>query len=126
MSSGKVIGFIKLLVIGLLVYYAFFYRTDEYVETYNNKIKALEQKVDSLHHLNDGLTFKIDTLNQQIGILDEEIDLKDNRINNLKHEFKNKVDAVDSFNDDELKRFFTERYRQYFDSIKKTSSSSSH
>ena len=30
-----------------------------------------------------------------------------------------KVNAVDSFNDDELERFFTERYRQYSIQLKK-------
>lgn len=125
MFTSKVLGFIKLLVIGLLVYYTFFYLTEGYSEEYNIKIKALEQKVDSLHSLNDGLTFKIDTLNQQIGVLDQEIDLKDNRINNLKYEVKNKVDAVDKFNVSELEQFFTDRYRQHLDSIKKTYSTSS-
>ena len=33
-----------------------------------------------------------------------------------------KVNAVDSFDDDELERFFTERYGQYIDSIEKTNS----
>ena len=98
---------------------------DEYINKYNTKIEALEQKVDSLHHINDELTFKIDTLNVQISKLDQELDLKDNRINNLRYEISTKVDAVDNFNDDELERFFTERYRQYLDSIKKTDSTSS-
>ena len=98
---------------------------EDYVSEYNNKITALEQKVDSLHHINDELSFKIDTLNVQIGKLDQQLDLKDNKINNLRYEISTKVDAVDSFNDDELERFFTERYRQYIDSIEKTSSETS-
>ena len=98
---------------------------ESYVSEYNDKIIALEQKVDSLHHINDELTFKIDTLNVQIGKLDQQLDLKDNKINNLRYEISTKVDAVDSFNDDELERFFTERYRQYIDSIKKTDSKTS-
>ena len=98
---------------------------ESYVSEYNDKITALEQKVDSLHHINDELTFKIDTLNVQIGKLDQQLDLKDNKINNLRYEISTKVDAVDSFNDDELERFFTERYRQYIDSIKKTDSKTS-
>lgn len=98
---------------------------ESYVSEYNDKITALEQKVDSLHHINDELTFKIDTLNVQIGKLDQQLDLKDNKINNLRYEISTKVDAVDSFNDDELERFFTERYRQYIDSIEKTNSETS-
>jgi len=85
---------------------------DEYINKYNAKIEALEQKVDSLHHINDELTFKIDTLNVQISKLDQEIGLKDNKINNLRYEISTKVDAVDNFNDDELERFFTERYKK--------------
>lgn len=98
---------------------------ESYVSEYNDKITALEQKVDSLHHINDELTFKIDTLNVQIGKLDQQLDLKDNKINNLRYEISTKVDAVDDFNDDELEKFFTERYRQYIDSIKKTDSKTS-
>tara|TARA_B110000858_G_scaffold53207_1_gene61743 strand:+ start:749 stop:1132 length:384 start_codon:yes stop_codon:yes gene_type:complete len=98
---------------------------ENYVGEYNDKITALEQKVDSLHHINDELSFKIDTLNVQIGKLDQQLDLKDNKINNLRYEISTKVDAVDSFNDDELGRFFTERYRQHIDSIEKTNSKTS-
>ena len=115
-----------LVIIGAcIIVFTFFIKKEDYVEEYNAKIKALEQKVDSLHSENDELTFKIDTLNIQIGKLDQELDLKDNRINNLRYEISTKVDAVDNFNDDELERFFTERYRQYLDSIAKTNSTSS-
>ena len=115
-----------LVIIGAcIIVFTFFNKKEDYVEEYNAKIKALEQKVDSLHSENDELTFKIDTLNIQIGKLDQELDLKDNRINNLRYEISTKVDAVDNFNDDELERFFTERYRQYLDSVAKTNSTSS-
>lgn len=108
-----------------IIGFHFFSEKEDYVTEYNAKIEALEAKVDSLHGINDELTFKIDTLNVQIGKLDQELDLKDNRINNLRYEISTKVDAVDNFNDDELERFFTERYRQYLDSITKTNSTSS-
>ena len=115
-----------LVIIGAcIIVFTFFNKKEDYVKEYNAKIEALEQKVDSLHSINDELTFKIDTLKVQINKLDQELDLKDNRINNLRYEISTKVDAVDNFNDDELERFFTERYRQYLDSITKTRSTSS-
>ncbi|MDB4272285.1 hypothetical protein N9875_00500 [bacterium] len=118
MSSKE--RFLYVALTFLSVYYLFnMYLSSEerYVDEYNVKIKALEQKVDSLHHINDDLTFKIDTLNIQIVKLDQQIGSKDDKINSLKYEINKKVDAVDSFNDDELNQFFTNRYRQYKDSI---------
>jgi len=123
MSSKE--RFLYVALTFLSVYYLFnMYLSSEekYVDEYNVKIKALEQKVDSLHHINDDLTFKIDTLNIQIVKLDQQIGSKDDKINSLKYEINKKVDAVDSFNDDELEKFFTERYRQYKDSITETHS----
>ena len=115
-----------LVIIGAcIIVFTFFNKKEDYVEEYNAKIEALEQKVDSLHHINDELTFKIDTLNGQISKLDQQIDLKDNRIKTLKWKVNEKVNAVDSFDDDELERFFTERYGQYIDSIEKTNSETS-
>jgi len=115
-----------LVIVGAcIIVFCFFQKKEDYVQEYNAKIEALEKKVDSLHSENDELTFKIDTLNVQINKLDQELDFKDNKINNLRYEISTKVDAVDDFNDDELEQFFTERYRQYFDSIKKANSKTS-
>ena len=124
-SKERVIYILKIVVLFCIIFWLLFSDKEEYVEDYNAKIEALEQKVDSLHHINDELTFKIDTLNGQITKLDKQIDIKDNRINSLKYEINTKVNAVDDFNDDELEKFFTERYRQYLDSTKKADSTSS-
>ena len=123
MSSKERFLYIALLFLGgFYISFLFFSKDEDYVSDYDLKIEVLNQKIDSLHHINDELTFKIDTLNTQIVKLDQEIDLKDNRINNLRYEVNTKVDAVDSFDDDELEKFFTERYRQYKDSITETHS----
>ena len=121
----RVIYILKIIVLICIIAWLLFTDRERYVEEYNAKIEALEQKVDSLHGINDELTFKIDTLNTQIKGLDKEISLKNSRINNLKYEISTKVDAVDDFNDDELERFFTERYRELLDSIAKTNSETS-
>jgi peptidoglycan hydrolase CwlO-like protein len=98
---------------------------DEYINEYNSKIEALENKINSLHSINEELTLEIDTLNGQINKLDQEINKQDIKIVTLKRQTNEKVNNVDSFGDDELEQFFAERYRQYFDSIKETNSSSS-
>ena len=121
----RVIYILKIIVLICIIVWLLYSDRERYVEEYNAKIDALEQKVDSLHGINDELTFKIDTLNTQIKGLDKEISLKNSRINNLKYEISTKVDAVDDFNDDELERFFTERYRELLDSIAKTNSKTS-
>jgi peptidoglycan hydrolase CwlO-like protein len=98
---------------------------DEYINEYNSKIEALENKINSLHSINEELTLEIDTLNGQINKLDQEISKQDIKIVTLKRQTNEKVNNVDSFGDDELEQFFAERYRQYLDSIKKTNSPSS-
>jgi|TARA_B100000282_G_C31455044_1_gene364216 peptidoglycan hydrolase CwlO-like protein len=118
----RVIYILKIIILICIIVWLLYSDRERYVEEYNAKIEALESKVDSLHNINDNLTFKIDTLNGQILNLDKQINLKNNRINNLKYEISTKVDAVDNFNDDELERFFTERYGPILDSIKKANS----
>ena len=124
-SREKNIVFIAVLILIAWLVYIFSYKQPDYIDDHNNKIEVLDLKVDSLSKVNEGLTLKIDSLNNQINNLDRQIGLKDNRIKTLKKVTNEKVSAVDSFNNDELERFFTDRYRHYSDSIKKTNSPSS-
>ena len=126
MSSKERFLYIAILFLG--VYYLFsMYSSNEekYTIEHNSKIKKLETKIDSLHGINESLTFKIDTLNTKIVALDKEINLQDNKIIKLKWQTNEKINNVDLYKYDELERFFTERYRQHFDTIKQTNSSSS-
>lgn len=116
---------VTIIILAFTIGWFIFGKNENYVDEYNAKIEALEAKVDSLHNINDELALNVDKLNVQITQLDQELFLKDNRIKNLKYEISAQVNAVDNFNDDELERFFTERYRQYLDSIAKTNSPSS-
>jgi len=123
MSSNKerIIAYtIIVILLSTLVYFVFL-GDEEYVDDYNSKIEALEAKVDSLHHINDDLVYKIDTLNQEIVKLDSEIESQDKKIVTLKYRVNEKVNSVDNFNDDELLKFFTDRYRE-IDSTESTNS----
>jgi peptidoglycan hydrolase CwlO-like protein len=126
MSSRERFLYIAILFLG--VYYLFsMYSSNEekYTIEHNNKIQKLESKIDSLHSINKSLTFEIDTLNTKIVALDKEINLQDNKIIKLKWQTNEKINNVDLYKYDELERFFTERYRQHFDTIKETNSPSS-
>ena len=124
-NRERVIYILKILVLISIVIWLLFSDRENYVDDYTTKIEALEAKVDSLHSINDDLSHKIDTLNTQISSLDKEIVNQDNLIKNLRIKTNEKLKAVDNFNDDELYRFFTERYSHYLDSIRKTNSKTS-
>ena len=117
-SKERFISYSIIILLASALVYFVFIGDEEYVKDYNTKIDALEAKVDSLHNINDNLIVKIDTLNQEIIKLDKEIYNQDKKIVTLKYKVNEKVNSVDSFNDDELTKFFTERYRQYVDTIK--------
>jgi|TARA_R110000796_G_scaffold93523_1_gene198135 uncharacterized coiled-coil DUF342 family protein len=125
LSRERFISYGLILLLGSALMYFILLDDQKYVENYNIKIEELSHKVDSLHNINDNLIFKIDTLSQQIVKLDKEIDKQDKKIFTLKYKVNEKVNTVDSFNDDELTRFFTDRYRQYINKNKKTDSTSS-
>jgi len=121
LSKERLITYsIIFILLSTLIYFVFL-GDEKYVEDYNIKIDALEAKVDSLHHINDDLVFKIDTLNQEIVKLDLEIGQQDKKIVTLKYKVNEKVNSVDNFNDDELLKFFTDRYKK-IDSTESTNS----
>ena len=124
MSSKE--RFLYFAIIFFSVYYLvnmYSSNEEEYITEYNSKIETLNDKINSLHDVNENLTLEIDVLTTQISVLDQEISKQDSKIVILKKQTNEKVNNVDSYGDDELEQFFTERYRQYLDSIKKTNSS---
>ena len=124
-SKERVVYILKILVLICILVWLLYTDEENYVDGYNAKIEALEQKVDSLHSINDDLAYKIDTLNLQISSLDKEIINQDKLIKNLRIKTNEKVKAVDTFNNAELYKFFTERYRYHIDSLGGTNSKTS-
>ena len=105
-----------------IIVFNFFSKKEDYVEDYSLKIQALEAKVDSLHAENSELVKESKVLENQLANYDKRIKNLNLKINVIKNETQQKIDAVDSFGDDELERFFTERYKhiakgQHQDSI---------
>ena len=115
----KYLPYIIIAVAAILVYNIIFSRYDikTDIEKYKQEIEALERKVDSLHAENDILQFEADSLEAKMDEYDVRIKNLNYTINVIKKETQQKLDAVDLFGDDELERFFSNRYRQHTDSI---------
>ena len=87
------------------------------IDAYQLKIEMLEQKIDSINQQNSELKLEADSLSSRISEYDIKIQKLNSRIYVIKKQTEQKLDAVDNFGDDELERFFADRYRQYKDSI---------
>jgi len=87
------------------------------VKSYEVKIQLLEEKIDSINSQNKALKLEADSLNVRLVEYDTRINKLNTKIYVIKQETNKKLDAVDSFGDDELERFFADRYRQHKDSI---------
>jgi len=92
------------------------------VKSYENKIKALETTIDSTYTLNFELNNKILELDSNLEESRKKIQQLNGSIYRIKKETDEKLNAINDYSNDELYLFFTERYRQYNDSIKETDS----
>lgn len=86
-------------------------KIDVDVESYELKIQLLEQRIDSIQTQNTELKVEADSLNTRISEYDIKINQLNSRIYVIKKQTEQKLDAVDNFGDDELERFFAERYK---------------
>ena len=116
-SSSNIFTLILIVIVMLLIGYIFTQDKPDYIKDYNNKIEALEQKIDSLHSKNNVLEKQTDSLELKLTESDNQIKKLNTRIYVIKKETKAQLDAVDLFGDDELEQFFAKRYRQHNDSI---------
>lgn len=110
-------GYLLFAILGGVVAWAIWgqQKIEVDVESYQLKIELLEQRIDSISTYNSKLQIEADSLTDQLGEYDKKIEKLNTRIYVIKKETEAKLDAVDSFGDDELERFFAERYRQYKD-----------
>jgi hypothetical protein len=103
---------IVLIIIALLCLYNIFntnsIKTD--VKGYENKIEALQTKVDSAQAVNEKIDVKIDSVKDNVVNITKEIHHIDNNISIIKQQTDEKINSVDSFTANELEQFFTNRY----------------
>jgi len=92
------------------------------ITKYETEINLLQIQLNELQEVNDSLVVLEKELEEKISSYDIAIKNLKGQINVIKRETKAKLDSVDRFGDDELERFFAERYRQLYDSIKQTNS----
>ena len=112
------INTILICITAVAIFFILKQKPEEFdLSPYLDKIEALEKKVDSLHTQNLSLQKEADSLESKMGEYDNKIQNLNYTINVIKKETQAKLDSVDKFGDDELERFFAERYRQLNDTI---------
>ena len=120
-------AYLLFAILGGFVAYVVFGKPDIAVdiENYKLQINLLEQKIDSIRTQNSKLIKEADSLEFKLSQYDDRINSLNRQIYAIKQETQRKIDSVDFFGDDELEKFFAERYTELNDSINQTSSETS-
>ena len=92
------------------------------VKGYETKISNLEKVVDSTYTLNSKLTARIKTMAINLEESNAKIKQLNGRIWTIKKQTDEKLISINTYSDDELISFFTERYRYLKDSITESNS----
>ena len=100
-------------ILGLGLGYVIFGKgdIDVDIESYQTEINFLQQKIDSINVYNNELKLEADSLSNKLVEYDSRISKLNRTITVIKNETQQKIDSVDFFGDDELERFFAERYK---------------
>ena len=119
MWTRKLQTYLFYAILGILVGYVIFGKSniEVDVEAYQLEINLLQKKIDSISVHNSELKYEADSLAYKLVEYDGRIKRLNYRINVIKKETQQKLDSVDSFADDELEKFFAERYRQYLNTV---------
>jgi predicted RNase H-like nuclease (RuvC/YqgF family) len=80
------------------------------VKSYQKQIKFLQKEIDSTKVINKKIDVKIDSVKGNVVKITKEIHQIDNNITIIKKQTNEKVNSVDSFTDNDVKQFFTNRY----------------
>jgi predicted RNase H-like nuclease (RuvC/YqgF family) len=111
------INVILICITALAIFYILQKGTTIDIEQYETRINILQQKITFLEGVNDSLEIESKELEAKLLTYDSKIKNLNNEVNVIKRETKAKLDSIDKFGDDELERFFSERYYTKTDSI---------
>ena len=116
------INTVIICIAAIAIFYILNKESDIDITQYETEINLLQIQLNELQEVNDSLQTVEKELEAKMASYDNTIRNLKGQINVIKKETKRKLDSVDQFGDDELERFFAERYRQLNDSISKASS----
>ena len=106
-------------ILGIFVGYVFFGgdKISVDVKKYEAQIAALNIVIDSAKIKNEELESKIADFQLVVDDANKKIKSLNTRIYIIKKQTDEKINSINNLNNDELYQFFTDRYRQYLDSI---------
>lgn len=111
------VNVILICVTALAIFYILQKGPELDLTKYETEINILQQKITLLEGVNDSLTAESKELEIKLATYDIKIKNLNREVNVIKRETKAKLDSIDKFGDDELERFFSDRYYSKTDSI---------
>lgn len=111
------INVILICITALAVFYILQKGPEIDMRKYQTEINILQQQIKQLEGVNDSLVGESKELEIKLAAYDEKLKNLNREVNVIKRETKAKLDSIDKFGDDELERFFSERYYTKTDSI---------
>jgi len=111
------INVILICITALAVFYILQKGPEIDMRKYQTEINILQQQIKQLEGVNDSLVGESKELEIKLAAYDEKLKNLNREVNVIKRETKAKLDSIDKFGDDELERFFSDRYYSKTDSI---------
>ena len=102
---------VPLIITGAVCYYLFVKTTPNYIDQYQQTIDSAQNNIDSLKGEIVKSDIIIDSLHKEIVVLDSVNVVLKYKIIDIKQQLNEKIDGVDILTNDELGKFFTERYK---------------
>ena len=105
------ISVILLCITTLGIFYILKEKAKVNIQRYEDQISTLQSQINQLEGVNDSLQIQAAVLSDKLVQYDNTIDKLNKEIDVIQDETKKKLDSVDRYNNDQLQKFFSDRYR---------------